>query len=493
MAKTKRVCVIGLDGANLKIIEILGLGYKGITSVMTSTIPPYTPPAWTSILTGVNPGIHGILGFNKYRNGGSHINNSWDVYYPRLFEMLALHGLKSIIVNVPMSYPFDALIERKNFIVLTDWASPKQTLWPSALHREYCEYLVNPPHDWEIRYDVRDYIKVLENYLKKRMELYLNLFERIDWNLYFIVFSEIDWILHKLPDVLNGRNVALVKPIFNLIKDFINKAIKSCDLTLVVSDHGFEVKRWIVNINAFLHEKNLIKWTYIITKDTKFRKFIKINSGNTSSAKLNMAIGKFTSSMYKHFPKRLYDIFRRKLPLVTAIDVSSSPAFMAESGNWGLYTSKPKFTGQVINLLNNFTGIKRILKPEDLFHGPHTRHFPNLILVPQNGFEIADAPYGNVIERTLRGGHEVHGVFIAIGDEVNYYNFNMKTVSVYDVTPTILYYLNMPPSKEQDGKTLKEIFNTERPQMKVYDYLTRFNIARVKEKLLHRHSPSLTP
>ena len=36
---------------------------RGASGTLRSTIPTYTPPAWTSSLTGVNPGRHGVYGF----------------------------------------------------------------------------------------------------------------------------------------------------------------------------------------------------------------------------------------------------------------------------------------------------------------------------------------------------------------------------------------------------------------------------------------------
>ena len=36
---------------------------KGVFGRVRATIPPVTPGAWTSIVTGLNPGKTGILGF----------------------------------------------------------------------------------------------------------------------------------------------------------------------------------------------------------------------------------------------------------------------------------------------------------------------------------------------------------------------------------------------------------------------------------------------
>src|SRR5438552_18951820 len=52
----------------------------GVSGKLESVLPPITPPAWTSFMTGKNPGKHGIFHFVEaavvsyemdYANGGS--------------------------------------------------------------------------------------------------------------------------------------------------------------------------------------------------------------------------------------------------------------------------------------------------------------------------------------------------------------------------------------------------------------------------------------
>jgi predicted AlkP superfamily phosphohydrolase/phosphomutase len=68
-----RTVVIGLDGVAWRLLEPLiehgsmprlaSLRARGAWGTLDSTVPTYTPPAWTSAITGVNPGRHGIYGF----------------------------------------------------------------------------------------------------------------------------------------------------------------------------------------------------------------------------------------------------------------------------------------------------------------------------------------------------------------------------------------------------------------------------------------------
>src|ERR687895_2703800 len=78
-----KVLMLGLDGATYSVLDpafeaghmpkFKSLLDRSASGTLVSTIPPYTPPEWTSIFTGVNPGRHGIFGFmlgNVQRKGG---------------------------------------------------------------------------------------------------------------------------------------------------------------------------------------------------------------------------------------------------------------------------------------------------------------------------------------------------------------------------------------------------------------------------------------
>src|SRR3990172_11273772 len=68
-----KVVLIGLDGGTYRVLNplmeegrlpnIARLLKNGSHGTLLSTIPPVTAPAWTSLLTGKNPGKHGIFNF----------------------------------------------------------------------------------------------------------------------------------------------------------------------------------------------------------------------------------------------------------------------------------------------------------------------------------------------------------------------------------------------------------------------------------------------
>lgn len=111
-ARKGRVVMLGIDGLswafldsplvsgampNLK--ELFGSSASG---PLMSTIPPYTGPAWTSITTGVGPGRHGVFGFT---DRAGHPLSDARVGAPRVWDYVGRAGGRSVVVNVPLTYP----------------------------------------------------------------------------------------------------------------------------------------------------------------------------------------------------------------------------------------------------------------------------------------------------------------------------------------------------------------------------------------------------
>jgi predicted AlkP superfamily phosphohydrolase/phosphomutase len=439
-----KVSVVGLDGANRKILDLLGLNNEGISANLISTIPPLTPPAWTSILTGVNQGKHGIFGWQNVniKERRIRLNNSIDVKYPRLFELLSKKGLTNIIINVPLVYPFEGIANLKNNIIVTDWASPLQTIYPAKLYNMYEEYFIDPPHTWSDYENVTEYVKNIHEFITMRLNLYYDLLEKYDWNLFFIVFSEIDWLLHKIPQLLEGKELQLVQPIFEEIRKFFDKSRELSDVTFIVSDHGFEAKNLRMSVNQVLKQHHQIK---------------------TNLFKSNMI-----KVVRKVFPRELLNNLVRKLSEKASLPTSSialeadmidSNAFMVEAPTWGVFVNRN--ISKVTKIFKEMPEIKQVLNCYDLYKGPYTEYAPNLILIPKEGVVFSKGLSDGIHTKIYQGNHEMKGIFFATGDIINKNGKLSKIPIVYDIAPTILHLFGLPVPRDMDGMVLKGIFRED--------------------------------
>ena len=118
MADHERVLMLGLDGvpwslldpwlAEGKLPNLARLIAGGVRGNLRSTIPYVTAPAWTSCVTGVNPGKHGVLDFAvlpRRRATASTSSTRPRCGRGRCGRCSATPGKRVGMVNVPVTYP----------------------------------------------------------------------------------------------------------------------------------------------------------------------------------------------------------------------------------------------------------------------------------------------------------------------------------------------------------------------------------------------------
>ena len=116
-AGRKRAIMIGLDGTPCSLVRrfaedgtmpnLAKLLPKGTLLEMTTTIPEISSVAWSSFMTGTNPAKHGVYGFLDLKP------QSYKVYFPNathvkgetLWDILGRKGKRSVVLNVPSTYP----------------------------------------------------------------------------------------------------------------------------------------------------------------------------------------------------------------------------------------------------------------------------------------------------------------------------------------------------------------------------------------------------
>ena len=127
-----KLAIIGLDGVSWEIMDsIIGEGYFNVVSEildrslkanLISTDPPWTPHAWTSIASGVNPGKHEIYSFYNVkkldRSFQSTLVTGREACYPRIHEILSLLKVKNLVANLPATYYTQAYV--KKYSVVSD-------------------------------------------------------------------------------------------------------------------------------------------------------------------------------------------------------------------------------------------------------------------------------------------------------------------------------------------------------------------------------------
>ena len=143
-----KILIIGLDAATMDLIEpwaegghlptLARLMREGASARLISTPNMHSASAWTSILTGLGPGRHGLFVFSDrdFRTGRQEFFKGGDRAGEIISSHLARHALTSGFLNVPMTYP--AQCQTGGFMVsgLDAPALNEQAFCPAELRAE---------------------------------------------------------------------------------------------------------------------------------------------------------------------------------------------------------------------------------------------------------------------------------------------------------------------------------------------------------------------
>jgi predicted AlkP superfamily phosphohydrolase/phosphomutase len=209
-----RVLIIGLDGAPPALIERLAaagamphcarLLREGAFGVLRST-PNYNSfSAWCSFMTGVNPGKHGIFNFLNRVPGTYDLRRVHSSLRraPSIFQLLSDAGRNVVALNVPSSYPAEAV----RGLTVADWMTPsvrsKGFTYPESLA---AEMLGAVGGDYPLHTEVRGpalagrYDQAFRNLVDSfgaRLAAAEFCLGKVDWSAAAIVFTETDAANH---------------------------------------------------------------------------------------------------------------------------------------------------------------------------------------------------------------------------------------------------------------------------------------------------------
>ena len=276
----KRVLVLGLDGVSLDLLipwikeghlpNLRKIMEKGAHGKLDSTPPFNTAGSWTSITTGVNPGKHGIFDFFTIKEG-TYETTTMNASFRKtrtIWEILSQKGMKSIVVNVPFTYP----PRRFDGIIITGLMTPLNALNIFALpeitkemERDLGEMSIQASttfqRGWEEPF-IKDVFKTTENVGK----ISQHLMKKYDWSFFMVVFFDSDRIQHALWGYMDEDHpqhehwmkkygdaiLQYFQHIDGIIGELIEDAGKDTAV-LIVSDHGMG------SLTQRIHTNNILK------------------------------------------------------------------------------------------------------------------------------------------------------------------------------------------------------------------------------------------
>jgi predicted AlkP superfamily phosphohydrolase/phosphomutase len=279
-----RTLIVGLDGATWKVAEPLiaqgklpnlaMLKKSGCWSWLNSTTPPMTLPSWSSMLTGCNPGRHGIFDFVHYQDQSLRFVHALDRCVPTIHQIISDRGGRVASLLVPTTWPPVPI----DGVMISGFDSPVSTdidasfCHPSTLYKQLRQRFgsvhfadiqeSNIQEGWHEQALPR---LLQEVHRKEKMGAWLLRQER--WDCFMLLFGESDtvshhfWMFHD-PQSPRFRNVRVLRDSISRVYQRLDQAlgvlIESAkpDWICVCSDHGFGgAGEHVLYLNQFLAEQ----------------------------------------------------------------------------------------------------------------------------------------------------------------------------------------------------------------------------------------------
>ncbi len=228
---------------NLRKLLAGGQVADGVTGVW----PTITWPSHTSLITGVRPDQHGILGNRRPRSeGGDYYWSAHLIKVPTLLNCLADKGLTSaaitwpVTVDAPLTYNLPEYFQRRNGGSM-DMASIASKAVPSTLVEDISRDAPSFPQQW-----MDDRTRILA-------AVWLLQHKKPDLLLVHLV--DLDSDEHDLGP-FNPSSRAIVERTDELIGQLMSAMPSDYDL-VVTADHGFERVDHAANLNVLLSQNGI--------------------------------------------------------------------------------------------------------------------------------------------------------------------------------------------------------------------------------------------
>jgi predicted AlkP superfamily phosphohydrolase/phosphomutase len=280
-----RVLVIGLDGAEPNSTRfwaetgvmpfLRDMMQDGASGVLRSTIPPYTPTAWTSIVTGVNPGRHGVFGFTRWTEDGREVLVDSSVCRCKtIWDYLTEQDRSSVVVNVPVTYPPRPL----RGVLVSGMGTPRDAeLFSSSSALQELVAQIAPGYVPDVAVGggaaaserrALAAVDEIERALGQRLALTEHLVTTEPWEFAMVVLEAPDRIQHLFwkdlePAAPGSSKQDRLLGIYRKIDQGMRRLVAVAEragpvVIIVVSDHGFQPLDWNLFINNQLIDAGLL-------------------------------------------------------------------------------------------------------------------------------------------------------------------------------------------------------------------------------------------
>ncbi|MFO0838040.1 MAG: alkaline phosphatase family protein [Phycisphaerae bacterium] len=298
MPAINKIAVIGLDCAEPGLVfdawldrlpNIRRLMQSGLHGQLESCMPPITVPAWSCMTTSKDPGTLGVYGFRNRKDhtyDGLSIATNLAIKEPRVWDLLAAAGKKSISIGVPQTYP---ITRPPNGLQVTCFLTPgidSDYTHPKELKQEIAsvvgEYIIDCK---DFRTENKKWLlEQIYEMTDKRFKLCKHLLATKPWDLFWMVEMGTDRIHHGFWQFMDKQHhrYEAGNPFEHAIRDYyahldklIGELLETIELNTtavwIVSDHGAKRMDGGFCFNDWLIREGLLTMKQPVTAKNAFK------------------------------------------------------------------------------------------------------------------------------------------------------------------------------------------------------------------------------
>jgi uncharacterized sulfatase len=432
-----RVAFFGIDGVPYSLIadnpdtfpNLTALAREGSSGAIDSIVPPESSACWPALTTGVNPGQTGVYGFQDRENGSydTYVPMGQDVRATRIWDRVADDGRDATVMNVPVTFPPQRNVQR----MVSGFLSPsvEKASYPDELRNdlESSNYRIDVNAKLGHDEDKSEFMEDAHETLDARYEAFRRYVEKDDWDLFFGVFMTTDRVNHFLfkDYERDGENKEAFLEFYEKVDSYLGRLREALpdDVTMVVaSDHGFTSLDYEVHFNAWLQEEGWLSYR---------------NEDHDSLDDISEE-----TRAYSLIPGRFYINLEGREPRGVV------PQEEYESTRAELKSTLESLEGPDGNPVAD-----RVVTREEAFRGDHDDIAPDLVVVPNHGFDLKAGFKGDedVFGVGPRNGmHSFDNASLFIDDDAR-----VADADLFDIAPTLLDLLELDVDRaELDGNSL---------------------------------------
>jgi len=512
----KRLLIIGLDGATFDVLHPLirsglmpnlaSVMERGSEQRLQSTVPPVTPTAWASFMTGKNPGQHGILDFRLFDRATRQDTfvNATFIDSPTIWEYLSSEGVRVGLLNLPMTFPPRPV----NGFVVSGFDTPSlqaQFTYPESLRADILQRW--PEYDfvpsWAVgavqsQRKLSAFTAAVSAAFKVRTEVAEHLVSCYEPDVFMVHYQNLDVLQHKAWGYLTGELPASelsasrgeVLGCLSELDACIGKLLSLPHFgdsdVLIVSDHGFGPHKGYILPNVLLEHWGYLKRVPALEKDRRpqflgrFREGLRqsrLSSLRRSYAQLGRLRWRIRRRLQPR-PHWMERARRRDIASELRVDWAVSRAVVGMAEIYGfvqVLETGPGREAAVNDLIRRFQAVthpnsgetlfEAVLRSETVLQGPHSGA-ADLVLIPSEGWTVirevsGTGPVEDIPSKSL-GTHRLMGILVAAGPSFQAAS-SPSGARLVDLAPTILHGFGLPVPDDMDGRVLAELFREQQP------------------------------